>query len=234
MKRSVILFTIVSFLAFGASFAQVSKGDFSLFGNILFPQRDFAREAGIETGSGFGIEYTYPINAPEAIWITRIINYFLTAELGNPIDSLGISWITSASLFLNYKDNSNDSDYFKDGPKPIIKGNYYNIPILIGFKVHGDVSRAISGYAIAQIGFNFVKPPSFAGPIYEESFDFSKSFGFGIGGGFVFFDRFNVGIRFYNFGSKIKSKTIYDRRIVALNKYKKSVSMLLVMFGIQF
>jgi len=242
MKRLIVLFTIVSFLSFGNTFAQINNGNFSLFGNILFPQRDFAHEGGIKTGSGFGIEYTYPINAPGVIWVTRIINYFLTTEWDNPIDSLGISWVTSASLLKNDKDNSDE--FPKEGicyyfPGPIIKGNYYNIPILIGFKLHGDVPHKISGYGMIQIGLNFIKPPSYlgehySGGTYETSFDFAKSFGFGIGGGLVFFDKFNVGIRFYNFGeAKIISKTKYDGKIEAMNEYKKSLSMLLVMFGIK-
>ena len=240
MKRLIVLFAVVSFLSFGDSFAQVNKGDFSLFGNIIFPQRDFAHEGGIKTGSGFGIEYTYPINAPGVIWVTRIINFFLTTEWDNPIDSLGISWITSASLLKNGKDNS---DEFEGGigiHGPIIKGNYYNITILTGFKNQGELFPALSIYGIVQVGLNFVKPPSYSGEhylggTYETSSDFAKSFGFGIGGGLVFFDKFNVGIRFYNFGgAKIKSKTKYDGKIVAMNEYKKSLSMLLVTFGIQF
>ena len=241
MKRLIILFTIVSFLSFGDSFAQVNQGGFSLFGNIIFPQRDFAYEEGIKTGSGFGIEYTYPIDAPGVIWVTRIINYFLTTEWDNPIDSLGISWVTSASLLKNDKDNSDDLKGFKTMiPRQIVKGRYYNIPILIGFKLHGEVSQTISGYSMIQIGLNFVKPPSYSGEhylggTYETSFDFTKSFGFGIGGGLVFYNKFNVGIRFYNFGgAKIKSKTKYDGKIEAMNEYKKSLSMLLVTFGIQF
>ena len=122
-------------------------------------------------GLGFGIEYTYPI-AP------------------------GLSWVTSTSLLLNGGDNS---DYVKRRlkglwigvPPTIIKGRYYNTPIFTGFKFHGLTPRTISGYGMIQIGLNFIRHPN----VSEENWE--MSFGFGIGGGLVFYNKFNVGIRFY-------------------------------------
>ena len=206
MKRSVILFTIVSFLSFGDTYAQVNQSGFSLLVNIHTPVDKFRGNSGIRTGLGFGIEYTRPIDAP------------------------GLSWITSASLLLNSIDNSNGkNELIKTviGQIAKSKGRYYNIPILTGFKFHGETLRTISGYGLAQIGLNFYKPPNRYYPTYhsgetvEVSSDLAISFGIGIGGGLVFYNKYNVGIRFYHFReAKIKGK-------------RAPVSMLLVTFGIK-
>jgi len=213
MKRSVVLFTIVSFLSFGDSFAQINNGGFSLLVNIPTPIGKFGEVKGIRTGLGFGIEYTYPIDAP------------------------GISWITNASLLLNDVGNLDDLNggIYKNGPVgPVIKGLYYNIPILTGFKFHGLTPRTISGYGIAQIGLNFVKPSSNSYGTYETSYDFAKSFGLGIGGGLVFYDKFNVRLQIYSFReAKIKGEGKYDGKTEATREFNQSVSIFLIMFGIQ-
>ena len=135
MKRLIVLFTIVSFLSFlsfGDSFAQANQGGFRFLVHIPTPIGEFGERRGIKTGLGFGIEYTYPFDAP------------------------GLSWVTSTSLLLNGGDSS---DYLKKWigmmPSQIIKGRYYNIPIFTGFKFHGLTPRTISGYGMIQIGLNF-------------------------------------------------------------------------------
>lgn len=216
MKRSVILFTIVSFLSFGDTFAQINKGDFSLLVNIPTPIGKFGKVMGIRTGLGFGIEYVYPVDAP------------------------GISWITSASLLL---DDVGNFDGLREGIAsigpfgPVIKGLYYNIPILTGFKFHGLTPCKISGYGLAQLGLNFVKPSSRSsgGGTYEESYDFAKSFGFGIGGGLVFYNKFDVRLQIYSFReAKIKGERKNNGETEAMKESNQSVSIFLVTFGIKF
>ena len=211
MKRLIVLFTIVPFLSFGDSFAQANQGGFSLLVNIHTPVDKFRGNSGINTGLGFGIEYTYPIDAP------------------------GLSWVTSASLLLNGIDNSDDvNELIKTMYRQIAKGRYYNIPILTGFKFHGLVPRTISGYGIAQIGLNFYKPPNRSGKTVESFSDFAISFGIGIGGGLVFYNKYNVGIRIYHFReAKIKVKQEYDGIRETWTGIRAPESMLLVTFGIK-
>ena len=65
-----------------------------------------------------------------------------------------------------------------------------------------------------QVGLNFIKPGNRKGTAGGETwgmkFDISSSFGFSVGGGFIFYERFNVGFRYFGLGEPELDSTITD------------------------
>ena len=73
-----------------------------------------------------------------------------------------------------------------------------------------------------------------SGLTYVWLFDPATSVGVGIGGGLVFFDKYNIGIRFYEFREVTTSGREKYGSTGWIRKCDQKVSMLFIALGIQF
>lgn len=130
---------------------------------------------------------------------------------------------------------------------------YYNIPILAGLHYEYDVSENFAVFGQVTGGLNllkvskseFVTTQSYADESIIRKYDLARSFGFGIKVGFLFNQRFILGVGFKSLGAHTIDVTRtkeFNPKVPELNAYTetatyidvKNVSMLNLSFGIRF
>ncbi len=224
MNRSIIVILTFMMIIFSWAMVHAEKG-IGIYGAFSIPIGDFGEESSdsvyagsTEYGFGAGIDYTYKLKNPKLGLLASIL------YINNGVESDEIS-----GLFNEACGEENCSvDY----------GSWANIPIMGGIKFKSRISPSISLYGLGQVGYNFVMPPDVNQIIGETkikaNFDNAGSFAFGAGGGIVFKDKYNIGVRYLNLGDpEIEGDVVSDFGSEVL-KFNQSISMLLITAGIDF
>ncbi|MFC1554490.1 hypothetical protein ACFL7D_07645 [candidate division KSB1 bacterium] len=183
MKRLIVLTIIIFLFTSGSTFGQEKQRRFTVFASVpLIYDDDFGFE---KTNPGLGI----------------VIDY------DKPFSSRGISWITTVDFSaVGYKNKSFAAVRYPEDPLlyPKYTKSFYNLSLMTGFKNQFKITSFLNGYGLIQTGFRIAKPPDYSEehnsePIREWSFDPFGSVGIGVGGGLVFNEKYNTGVRFYVF-----------------------------------
>ena len=194
MKKFLVLFLCFTLFSNINVFSQES-----IYGFLALPTGDFGDDSGegagyAKTGFGLGAEYTMAIGAP------------------------GLGWVTSTTLIFNPHNESAIKELIIDvfempDDGMVSTKSTINIPILTGLKYQAEISDGMEIFGAFQVGMNFIKPGNWGGTaggeIWEMEFIFSSiSFGFSIGGGFIFNESFNVDFIYFGLGESEIEGTI--------------------------
>ena len=215
--KKIFIILLSSFLLFNLnSFAQEGGGFESyktIYGILAIPVGDFGDDSGDDAGFakmgfGGGLEFTKALSSPE------------------------LGWATSVSFITNPLDESALQDIFGDNleTKPI-----FNIPILTGLKYQTEISDGMQFFGTAQLGINLIKSGTWSYNNTEIKFDMATSFGFVIGGGLIFNDKFNLGIRYYALGKpEIEAEIFIEGDSVDTFEEEIKISIFAITLGINF
>lgn len=200
MTKKLVFCIILICLMTGLTFAQAKVGQFSVFAAVSLPSGDFGDnktegDGYATTGFGAGVDYAHPLDTPGLTWFST------GAFLYNGFDDKGLIDLGEAEGLSNVS---------VDG------GSWINIPILTGLRYETEVSPTMDFFAAGQVGLNFYMPPTadISGQdggetvSAEFSLDSGTSFGFSIGAGLVFNNKFNVSIRYLSLGAPELEGTI--------------------------
>lgn len=242
-NRFFLAFTALILCSSMSAFAQTHFG--LRLGGAL-PMGDFA-EAKVTKSSG--VQKWAPIDE-DGKYGGATFGFNIGAFLKFDIPSVeGLGVIASLDFIYN-EINSEIKDYFEEELKEeeITFPKYLNIPIMVGANYTYQLSNVIGIYGEAALGLNFRKITkmsvswSFDDEYGEHegeqemTYDNASSFTFRIGGGFIFNDRFTVGIDYYALGSE-KAKGDFEGEDGNASKFSSkalSTNMLLIRLGIMF
>lgn len=162
------------------------------------------------------------------------------------VEGLGII----ASLDLIYNGiNSDIEDYIvdiaNDNNAVTTQPKYLNIPIMVGANYTFPLTEVIGIYGEAALGINLRKITNYTivdvsrDEEIKTTYDLAKSFSYRIGAGFIFNNRFSIGVDYYVLGSEeVTGKTEYDLSAgngeVKYSGKSLSTNMLLIRCGIMF
>lgn len=164
----------------------------------------------------------------------------------------GLGVIATADFIFNGL-NSDVKDFVEEledeADEDITTPRYMNIPIMVGANYAYPLSSAVSVYGEAALGLNIRKITDFK-ESYEYSsvegetslkYDVATSFAFQLGAGFLFNEKFSIGVNYYILGSaQVKGKMEDDYDYTKESDSEKfkfkdvSPSMLLVRLGFHF
>jgi len=194
MMKKLMFCIIIICLMTGLTFAQAKMGQFSVFAALSLPSGDFGDnktqgDGYATTGFGAGLDYAHPLGTP------------------------GLTWFSTGAFIYNGFDDKAfkqlaEEEYNMSNPS-VDGGSWINIPILTGLRYETEVSPTMDFFAAGQIGLNFYMPPSadISGQVGGEtvsgeiSIDSGTAFGFAIGAGLAFNNKFNVSIRYLSLGA---------------------------------
>ena len=216
------------------SFAEQSNAQsFEVYGASSLPQGDFSDDSIddpdaflAKKGFGGGVEYSLPIYARE------------------------LSWVISGAFLFNSVDKRCDDIIGCN----IDANSWLNIPVMGGVRYHTEISPAMKLYVQSQFGVNFVKAPTieisfsefdigeykYSNVKMELTHDLTTSFGFGLGVGVIFNDKWNIGFRYFSLGepeikreSEISPQDLEDLIVGlgGLDSEFKSITVLLITIG---
>lgn len=201
--KKIFLFLILAAFAIQAN----AQTHFSIHLGAGFPQGDFGtyknpERVVIETNGKHG-------------GATIGFNIGMKAKIDIPsIEGLGI--IATGDFFLNGITNDIEDDMDKDYAVTLPK--YINIPLMVGANYTYPIADNIGLFGEAAIGINFRKITDLTlegeddvEEVDEISFDNATSLAFQVGAGFIFNEKFSVGIHYYSLGtSKVKGDVDYS------------------------
>lgn len=205
--------------------AQNSTTHFALHGCLVLPMGDFGDDKGTDAGyatMGFGA----------------------TAELGVDIGVTGLEWASSISFLLNGVDKDMATALIGGPPASSVRyelGSWYNIPILTGLMYRHPLSPALKIFGTAQLGLNLAMAPGFEFEntqtlaSIEGTASTATTFGLGIGGGFIFNDRFSVGARYLSLGeAEVEYEIEASDGSTAESESDAPIGCFVIMAGIRF
>jgi hypothetical protein len=114
-----------------------------------------------------------------------------------------------------------------------------NFPVLTGLKYQAEISDHMEAFGVFQAGLNFIKPGNRGGTAGGETwgmeFDIYTSFGFSVGGGLIFNERFNIDFRYFGLGEPELEGTITDPDDNSrIEKFDQEVGALAITLGVNF
>ena len=229
MSRKSLLLVFVSLIFVGIGFSQTPAIRWALFGTVSLPVGDFGEDRYFDlnrggdgaatTGFGAGVELIYPLGTP------------------------GLGWHTTAAFIYQGYDDVLIRQWVQEdlgSGANVDAGNYFIIPIMTGISYNVPVSPEIGIILIGQAGLGLIKKTTMTASVPDTAsgeieLDMATSFGFGIGAGLVFNDKFNISVRYMGFGEPDFEYTILeDSSIYATGKWKIPVSTILITAGIYF
>lgn len=248
MKKYLFLFAFLCSASF--MYAQI-KSELQL--GILIPNGDFGDDdtkdvaplfnVGKSGGAAMGFSLNYKLLSP----LGGIKNLYSTFSVGIHYNDLnGDVQDDFDEMLVEY------ADYDYSLPK------YLNIPVMVGLQYENPLSATASLYGEAGLGINMLKVTalsvekkyynySYTSIEEEQTFDLSTGFGYKLGFGFVFNDKYTVGLSYLNLGThklkhKVKTETIYNDKDkptefkTEKGKFKRHlpVSMISLTVGIRF
>lgn len=158
------------------------------------------KDGGAGIGFNLGLQWNFGIQSVKGLSILfsvdAIVNT-LNSDLNDHFDDV--------------RDEMEDKadDYSLTTPK------YINVPVMIGANYTYKLNEGFGVYGEAAMGLNLRKITNLSiftetnGYEYSETYeyDFATSFGYRIGAGFVFYDKYTLGISYWNLGAaKVKGK----------------------------
>ncbi len=216
-KTVIVTILAVTMLATGAN-AQLAKGEMVMSANAGFcvPMGDFGDDKGDDAGGAK-------------------TNFTIGGELDYGLSSTGLSLISGVSIMRNGFD---DDALDLNASIKVDAGTWYNIPIMSGVKYEKKVSPTMALYGQFQLAFNYFRPPSAdltqgqgTGEIEADS---GTSFGFVIGGGVVFNDRFTANLRLLSLGKPDVESTFSSGGQSQTTESEIGISMLTLTGGMRF
>ncbi|MCK5029386.1 MAG: hypothetical protein KAR57_07120 [Bacteroidales bacterium] len=220
MRKIVVIFLCFSLFSNINVFSQES-----IYGFLALPSGDFGNNSGEGAGyaeTGFGI----------------------SAEYTKAIGTEGLGWVTSISIILNPHDESGLKEFlieeFGMPDDGVVKTkSTMSFPVLTGLKYQADISGHIEVFGALQAGLNFIKPGNRGVTVGGESwgmeFDIYTSFGFSVGGGLIFYERFNIGFRYFGLGEPELESTITNLDGNSrIEKFDQKVGALAITLGVNF
>ncbi|MFC1554489.1 hypothetical protein ACFL7D_07640 [candidate division KSB1 bacterium] len=221
MKRLINLTLIMLLVSISNTFGQEKQRGFTVFGSVPFISNDFKKFDFQDPWIGIGVDYDKPINEYGVILTTS------AALLARNIDPEEVLY-----------------SWFDDQPhfERTYHSNFYNLYLLSGLKEQGKISTMFKGYSSIQAGIRIFFPPGFTDTLPDSyfasvrkgSFNSAVAFGFGLGGGLVFQNKYNLGFRLYLFPTvKAKGRLKYDNLADNRIHYSPEPLTLSFRFGIQ-
>jgi hypothetical protein len=196
-KTLTLLLVIFSTTALVAQ-EVILLGNLSLpvggYGKSLGDDPHVTRRSGFDVGDGAGF-------ATEGFGIGT--------EFSFPVKFKGVSWITGLTLVINGTNDEELTQTFKQllGGEDIKfnYGRWIQMPVMTGFKYSLSLGCRISFYGMVQGGINFIhtatrKATASDVTVDERTYEFSREFGYGLGGGLVVNKKYDLGVRFFDFG----------------------------------
>ena len=246
MKRSW-LFALLLVSATGCVHAQQGDLSLHLFAAVSQPLGDFGKDIGANAGAMRRNGYY----VGDRVGLAQT-GYGLGAELLTPVWFKGMNWIFSVKGLVNGVDGravtSDFAHHLGDSLNPVMAfGNWYNLPIMTGFRYNHYFSHQIAIFGLVQAGINFAKAPAkkiTVGNIVAENtrFEFARDFGYEIGLGFLWNQTYTLCFRCLQLskprfdGDQTLSEwvfpDIYDRNKALLGE-ERAISMFVVTLGVQ-
>ena len=228
MSRTILLLIFISLFITGCGYSQTPPIKFGLFGALSLPTGNFSDDTknfvdypssadGFATlGFGAGLELIYPIGTP------------------------GLGWHTTAAFLYHGVDDKKLEELF-GAYAEVDAGSYFLIPILTGLSYTAQLSPNIGLIIIGQGGLSLVQKTTmkvestYDYSFIEANFDMATSFGFGIGAGFIFNDKFNISFRYLGLGEPEFEYTLEDADgDTYSDSFDLSVGAFLITAGIYF
>jgi hypothetical protein len=213
--KNIIVPILVGLILFPVlAIAESDNGYFTLLGGLNTPAGKFGDDEGSEAGlakAGFclGFEYSYPMKVENLEWVV------------NP----------------NFLFNGLDEDQFQDLAQffnvDLEIGNWINIPMLTGLKYRVPISSSLDAYGTGLLGLSLAKAPTVKASLRsiseEIEFEWATSLAFGVGGGLIINDKFNIGLRYMGLGKpEIKPTSVNEY----YTDYEQPIAMVLIWLGV--
>lgn len=258
------VFLLSAFILVSLSAIQ-AQNSFSLFFGGAFPTGDFSesdmdkehwgllgndRDGGAGVGFDIGLQWNFGIQNVNGLGIILSVDGIINTLNSDVKDFF-------EDLEDEFEEEEYD-DYELKTPK------YLNFPIMVGANYTYKVNDNLGLYGEAAMGFNLRKITDIycqyeydavhyddygyvhyytKGRTQTYEYDLSTSFAYRLGAGFVFNDKYNLGVSFWNLGAakvkgtSVSEKNSYDSYDKSKNKFKyKDITptMVMVRFGIKF
>lgn len=220
MKRQIkkIALLIVAILGVNCANAQT---DFSIHLGLLFPQGDFAESrmdkgqvawgsktdrAGAGLGFDAGLKFRFNLPSVKGLGFIATADFFLNMPNDDVKD-----WKED---YISEMEEYSDVDEFS-----IAMPHYINIPIMVGLNYEYEIKDNIKFWGEGALGLNIGALTQFKlsviGDDFEENMEFSyntnTSLAFQFGAGFMFNDKYSLGVHYYSLGSqKIKGEAVME------------------------
>lgn len=222
MKRQIKKIALLIIAILGVNCANAQK-DVSIHLGMLFPQGDFA-ESRMNNGQVAWLDKTDRAGAGLGFDAGLKFRFHLPSVKG-------LGFIATADFFLNMpNDDVKDwkEDYISEMEEydnvdefSIAIPHYINIPIMVGLNYEYEIKDNIKFWGEGALGLNIGAltnyKQSIIGDDFEEtmevSYNTNTSLAFQFGAGFMFNDKYSLGVHYYSLGSqKIKCEAVYEGR----------------------
>lgn len=246
------LFSLLAFLLttcsitplFGQQGYVVVRGVFSLptggYGKNLGSNPHLTRRDGFDVGASAGF-------ASEGLGTGL--------EISLPTGAHGLSWIAGLMVLINGSDENRLTQTFQSllGESAVVKfdyGRWIIVPVMTGFQYRFPVFGQVDFYGMIQGGLSLIhaatRKANVSGvTVDKRTYDLTRQFGYGLGGGIVVNKRLDLGVRFLDFGEPAFDGTrsldtaFFDESYDILGEdvilgEKRPVSMLLCSLGYHF
>ena len=222
----------------------VVQGIFSLpvdgFAENLGANPRVTRRDGFDVGTGAGF-------ASEGLGVGL--------EISLPTGARGLRWNTGLMLLINGSDDKMLTQTFQSllGESVVVEfdyGYWIQMPVMTGFQYRFPAFGKTDFYGMIQGGLSLILPPTreanvSGATVDKRTYDLTRQFGYGLGGGFVVNNKFDLGFRYLDFGEPAFDGTrsldtgYFDEAHDILGEdvilgEKRPVSMLLLSLGYHF
>jgi hypothetical protein len=210
------------------------------YGENLGANPHVTRRDGFDVGAGAGF-------ASEGLGVGL--------EISLPTGAQGLRWNTGLMVLINGSDDKMLTQTFQSllGESAVVEfdyGYWIQMPVMTGFQYRFPVFGKIDFYGMIQGGLSLIhaatREASVSGVVVDKrTYDLTRQFGYGLGGGIVVNNRFDLGVRFLDFGepsfdgTRSLDAAFFDEAHDILGEdvilgEKRPVSMLLVSLGYRF
>lgn len=220
MKRQIKKIALLIVAILGVNYANAQK-DVSIHLGMLFPQGDFA-ESRMNNGQVAWLDKTDRAGAGLGFDAGLKFRFNLPSVKG-------LGFITTADFFLNMpNDDVKDwkEDYISEMEEysdvyefSIAIPHYINIPIMVGLNYEYEIKDNIKFWGEGALGLNIGALTNYKQSIISEggeetmevSYNTNTSLAFQFGAGFMFNDKYSLGVHYYSLGSqKIKGEATFE------------------------
>ena len=193
-------------IAFSATILLAQhESHFTFYGSLSLPTDGYGKNLGVNphltrrdgfdvgnnasfaaSGVGAGIEFSLSVGIP------------------------GLSWVSSLAGVVNGSDDAQLTQRFRNllGDTVDVEfdyGRWIHMPVMTGFQYSVPVTKSIGFYGMVQGGLSLIQPATRQAAVGgvtvdERKYDLARQFGFGLGGGIVIAQRFDLGVRYLDFG----------------------------------